>query len=197
MSARIKQSGLPLHRTSGLRKSQQDPPWVRLTLTFLAFAAVALLVVIPVLHVFYVALSSGMRAYLSNLLDDPDTRQSILLTLTVVPIAVVANTVFGLAAAWAVSRFHFKGRTLLIALIDLPFAVSPVVAGLMFVLIFGLQGYLGTFLRRDGFAVMPYLVSALLGLTAVVTCHLLARRGTPTGTLPGKLVRGAQAALAA
>jgi sulfate/thiosulfate transport system permease protein len=81
--------------------------------------------------------------------------------LTVVPIAVVANLIFGLAAAWAISRFRFPGRTLLTALIDLPFAVSPVVAGLMFVLIFGLQGYLGPFLRRDGYAVMPYVISFL------------------------------------
>ncbi|MES1171627.1 MAG: ABC transporter permease subunit [Bacteroidota bacterium] len=85
----------------------------------------------------------------------------MLLTATVVPVAVVANIVFGVAAAWAITRFSFPGRALLTALIDLPFAVSPVVAGLMFVLIFGLQGYLGPFLRRDGYAIVPYLTSAV------------------------------------
>ena len=83
-----------------------------------------------------------------NLVGDPDTRHAILLTLTVAPIAVVANVVFGVAAAWAIARFRFPGRTLLTTLIDLPFSVSPVVAGLMFVLIFGLQGYLGAVAAR-------------------------------------------------
>jgi sulfate transport system permease protein len=112
---------------------------------------------------------------------DADTRQSIVLTLTVVPIALVANVVFGVAAAWAVSRFSFPGRTLLVAFIDLPFSVSPVVAGLMFVLIFGLQGYFGAYLRRDGYSVMPYLVALVLvllclGLYFVLRPHQAAKR---------------------
>jgi sulfate transport system permease protein len=121
--------------------------------------------------------------YWQNLFSDPDTRHSIILTLTVVPIALVANVIFGLTAAWAISRFTFPGRTLLTALIDLPFAVSPVVAGLMFVLIFGLQGYLGPFLRRDGYAVIPYLVALLAAGVFVVIFFLFlpsnakARRG--------------------
>jgi len=142
-----------------IRKNQQDPAWVRRTLILGVLAVVAVLVVVPVVHIFIVALSEGVGTYWQNLFAEPDTRQSIILTLTVVPIAVLANLIFGIAAAWAIARFNFSGRTLLAALIDLPFAVSPVVAGLMFVLIFGLQGYLGPFLREHGYSVIPYVVS--------------------------------------
>src|SRR5688572_8760910 len=144
------------------RRAQQDPAWVRWTLIGLALAVVGILIVIPIVNVFAQALKGGLTAYWQNLMGDPDTRHSILLTLTVAPIALAANIVFGVAAAWAVARFDFPGRSLLIALIDLPFAVSPVVAGLMFVLIFGLQGYLGPFLRDDGYSIMPWLTSALV-----------------------------------
>jgi sulfate transport system permease protein len=136
-----------------------------------------------VVSVFAQALSEGLGAYWRNLVADPDTRHSMLLTLKVVPLALGANVVFGMAAAWAIARYRFPGRTLLTALIDLPFSVSPVVAGLMFVLIFGLQGYLGPFLRRDGYAVMPYLVAALAAALSVALFVLLlpsdpaARRG--------------------
>jgi sulfate transport system permease protein len=142
-------------------------------LTGVALAVVGVLIVIPVVNVFSEALSGGIGVYWKNLVIDPDTRQSILLTLTVAPIAVLANLVFGVTSAWAISRFSFPGRTLLTALIDLPFSVSPVVAGLMFVLIFGLQGYLGPFLRRDGYAVMPYLVSGLAVFFLIVGYALL------------------------
>lgn len=164
-------------------RAQQDPAWVRWSLTLLAVSVVGVLVVIPVVNIFVQALSEGIEVYWNNLFSDPDTRHSMLLTLTVVPLALVANIVFGVAAAWSIARFKFPGRTLLIALIDLPFAVSPVVAGLMFVLIFGLQGYLGPFLRRDGYSIMPYLTSLLGVAVFVVAFHLLrptdpqARRG--------------------
>jgi sulfate/thiosulfate transport system permease protein len=157
-----------------VRRAQEDPAWVRYTLTGLALAAVGVLVVIPILNVFVGALSEGLGVYWKNLVMDPDTRHAVLLTLTVVPIALVANVVFGVAAAWAVSRFSFPGRTLLVAFIDLPFSVSPVVAGLMFVLIFGLQGYFGAFLRRDGYAIMPYVV-ALVVVLLLAGVYLLLR----------------------
>src|SRR6202020_882413 len=94
-----------------------------------------------VIFVFVQAFQNGIGIYFANLFGDEDTRSAIWLTLTVAPVAVLANLVFGLAAAWLIARFRFPGRTLLITLIDLPFSVSPVVAGLVFVLIFGLQGY--------------------------------------------------------
>ena len=161
-----------------VRRAQQDPAWVRWTLTTAAIAVVGILVVLPVVNVFAEALSEGVAAYWRNLFGDPDTLHSIRLTLTVVPAALVANIVFGVAAAWAIARFNFPGRTLLTALIDLPFAVSPVVAGLMFVLIFGLQGYFGPFLRRDGYAIMPYVVSALL-VGVLLAAYYFCRPGNP------------------
>jgi sulfate transport system permease protein len=157
-----------------VRRAQEDPRWVRLLLTTLALAAVGLIVVVPIANVFAGAFAEGFGSYWKNLVADADTLHSILLTLTVVPVALAANTIFGIAAAWAVSRFSFPGRTLLVAFIDLPFSVSPVVAGLMFVLIFGLQGYFGPFLRRDGYAIMPYVV-ALLAVLFFAVLYVLFR----------------------
>jgi sulfate transport system permease protein len=156
-----------------------DDPWlVRWTLTLLVVAVVGLLVVVPVLNVFYEALKGGLSVYGDYLFGDPDTRHAILLTLTVAPLAVVANVIFGVAAAWAIARFRFSGRTVLISLIDLPFSVSPVVAGLVFVLIFGLQGYLGPWLREHDIKIIfawPGLVLA----TAFVTFPFVARELLP------------------
>src|SRR5215831_9772768 len=143
----------PRARATLFKNPRVDPAWVRWGLTSFAVLVVGVLVVVPLVSIFYEALREGIRVYWDNLFADPDTRASIVLTATVVPIALVANIVFGIAAAWAIARFNFPGRTLLTALIDLPFSVSPVVAGLMFVLIFGLQGYLGPFLREDGYAI--------------------------------------------
>ena len=161
-----------------IRQAQQDPAWVCWGLTLAVLAVVGVLVVIPVVNIFAEALSEGAGVYWKNLFADPDTRQSIILTLTVAPIALAANLLFGLAAAWAIARFDFPGRTLLTALIDLPFSVSPVVAGLMFVLIFGLQGYFGPFLRRDGYSVMPYAIS-ILGTGLFVLLFFLFRPTNP------------------
>jgi sulfate transport system permease protein len=160
--------------SGAVRRAQRDPAWVRYGLTALTLLVVGVLVVIPIANVFAGALSEGMGTYWKNLVVDPDTRSAILLTLTVVPVALVANVVFGVAAAWAVSRFSFPGRTLLVAFIDLPFSVSPVVAGLMFVLIFGLQGYFGAFLRRDGYAIMPFVIALPILLVALIG-YLLGR----------------------
>jgi sulfate/thiosulfate transport system permease protein len=155
----------PLRKT---RRAQQDPRWVRWTLTGFVLAVVGVLIVIPVVNIFVQAFSQGVGTYFENLVMDPDTRHSMILTATVVPIALVANIVFGIAAAWSIARFDFRGRSLLIAMIDLPFAVSPVVAGLMFVLIFGLQGYFGQFLRDDGYSIMPYVVATVATLAFVL-----------------------------
>jgi sulfate transport system permease protein len=146
---------------------------VRWSLITLVLALVGALIVVPIVNVFVEALAEGPGRYWNNLVADPDTRHSMLLTLGVVPLAVVANVVFGVAAAWTLSRFDFPGRTLLTALIDLPFSVSPVVAGLMFVLIFGLQGYFGPFLREDGYSIIPYVISSLGALAAAIAGVLL------------------------
>ena len=167
----------PVQATSR-RKIQHDPLWVRWGLTLLAVVVVGVLVLIPVVNIFVQALSEGVGAYWKNLFVNSDTRQSIILTMIVAPLALVANTLFGLAAAWAIARFRFPGRTVLMSLIDLPFSVSPVVAGLMFVLIFGLQGYFGPFLRRDGYAIMPYLIS-IFGVAIFVLLFFLFRPTSP------------------
>jgi sulfate transport system permease protein len=170
MSTETVTAAPPLRRP---RRAQQDPAWVRWSLVAFVFFVVGLLIVVPVVNIFVQAFGDGIGAYWDNLFGDPDTRHSILLTATVVPIALVANIVFGLAAAWSIARFDFPGRAFLVALIDLPFAVSPVVAGLMFVLIFGLQGYLGQFLRDDGWSIMPYVVSLLAALAFAAAYFLL------------------------
>jgi sulfate transport system permease protein len=173
----VKKQGADAPRSPGVRRGQ-DPAWVRYTLTALAVAFMTVLVIIPVVSVFYEAFADGFGAYWKNLTGDPDTRHSIMLTLTVAPLAVGCNIVFGIAAAWAISRFRFPGRTALVTLIDVPFSVSPVVAGLMFVLLFGLQGYFGPWLREHGFRVLFSLPGLVLA-TTFVTLPFVARELIP------------------
>jgi sulfate transport system permease protein len=157
----------------------QDPAWVRWSLTAAAVAVIGVLIVVPLVAVFAQAFAAGAGAYWDALASDPDTTASILLTLTVAPAAVGLNVLFGLAAAWAIARFRFRGRTLLMALIDLPFSVSPVVAGLVFVLLFGWSGLLG-FLHRDfGIDIVHSTVGLILA-TSFVTFPFVARELLPT-----------------
>lgn len=161
----------------GLRRTQ-DPLWVRVGLTSLALLVMFVLVVIPVMNVFYEALAQGVGTYWRNLTGDPDTRHSILLTLTVAPLAVLCNVIFGIAAAWAITRFRVPGRTLLVTVIDVPLSVSPVIAGLSFVLLFGLQGFFGPWLRANGFEIL-FTVPALVLVTTFVTLPFVARELIP------------------
>jgi sulfate/thiosulfate transport system permease protein len=160
------------------RMALQDPWLVRWGLTLAAFGVVGVLVIVPVINVFYEALARGAGTYIHNLLADADTRQAILLTLTVAPVAVVLNVLFGVAAAWAIARYQFPGRTILTTLIDLPFSVSPVVAGLIFVLLFGLQGYFGPWLRAHHLKII-FATPGLILATAFVTCPFVARELIP------------------
>src|SRR5688572_23789971 len=162
-----------------VRRAQQDPLVVRVLLIAAAVLSVGVLVIVPTVFVFVQALRPGLSAYLGNLVGDRDTWSAITLTLTVAPIAVILNIVFGVAAAWLIARFRFPGRTLLTTLIDVPFSVSPVVAGLMFVLIFGLQGYLGPWLRADGLRAMLYVVSLAGAVLAFGLAVMLLRRRIP------------------
>jgi sulfate/thiosulfate transport system permease protein len=156
----------------------QDPWFVRWGLIVAAVGVVGVLVIVPVINVFYEALARGAGTYIQNLISDPDTRHSILLTLTVAPVAVVLNVIFGVAAAWAIARYQFPGRTILTTLIDLPFSVSPVVAGLIFVLLFGLQGYFGPWLREHHLKII-FATPGLILATAFVTCPFVARELIP------------------
>ena len=130
-----------------------EPRWLRGLLITLALASVSLLVLLPLAVVAVEASSAGGRAFLAAIAD-PDTLSAIRLTLLVALLSVPANMVFGLSAAWAITRFHFRGKQLLLTLIDLPFSVSPVVAGLVFVLLFGAQGWFGPGLRAHGIHVI-------------------------------------------
>jgi sulfate/thiosulfate transport system ATP-binding protein len=160
------------------RRAQEDPWLVRGALISATLGVLGVLVVIPLANVFYGAWRNGPGAYWDNLVTDRDTWGAILLTLKVAPAAVAANLLFGLAAAWLIARFRFPGRALLTAMIDLPFAVSPVVAGLIFVLIFGLQGYLGPWLRAHDIKII-FATPGLILATAFVTFPFVARELIP------------------
>lgn len=166
---------LGAHASAGTRT---DPAWVRWTLIGAVYSIIGLLIIVPVVHVFYQAFADGWSAYWKNLLGDPDTRHAIGLTLTVVPFAVALNIVFGVAAAWAITRFRFPGRVILTSLIDLPFSVSPVVAGLMLLLIFGMQGYLGHWLRDHDIKIV-FALPGLILATTFVTLPFVARELIP------------------
>ena len=143
-----------------------------------AVAIVGLLIVTPLVSVFQSAFANGAAGWWSALTHDPDTRHAIWLSLTVAPVAVAVNVVFGVAAAWLVARFRFPGRALLVSLFDVPFSVSPVVAGLALVLIFGRQGLLGPTLAWLDWKVIfawPGLVLA----TTFVTLPLVVRELIP------------------
>jgi len=159
-------------------RAHEDPPWVRFALTFAAVAIMTFLGLVPLVNVFVGAFADGVEAYWRNLAHDPDTLHSIKLTLLVAPVAVILNLIFGLAAAWAIARFRFPGRALLTALIDMPFTVSPVVVGLFLLLLFGLQGYFGPWLRAHDIKIVfawPGLVLA----TCFVTFPVIARELIP------------------
>ncbi len=167
------------HNVKPTRSTSRGDPWpVRWGLTLAALAVLIVLVLVPVVNVFYQALERGLAAYWHNLFGDPNTRHAILLTLMVAPPAVLANLVFGVACAWAVTRFRFPGRAILLTLIDLPFSVSPVVAGLMFVLLFGMQGYFGPWLRAHGLKII-FATPGLILVTAFVTLPFVVRELVP------------------
>jgi sulfate transport system permease protein len=143
-----------------------------------AVGIVGLLIIVPLASVFHGALANGLSGWWAALAYDPDTRHAIWLSLTVAPVAVAVNVVFGVAAAWLVARFRFPGRSLLVSLFDVPFSVSPVVAGLALVLIFGRQGLLGPTLAWLEWKVIfswPGLVLA----TTFVTLPLVVRELIP------------------
>jgi sulfate/thiosulfate transport system permease protein len=149
----------------------------RLVLIAVAVAFLGLFLGLPLAAVFTEALRKGIGAYLAAF-DDPDALAAIRLTLTVAAIAVPANLVFGLAASWAIAKFDFPGKAVLITLIDLPFSVSPVVSGLVYVLLFGAQGLLGPFLQRHGIEII-FAVPGIVLATIFVTFPFVARQLIP------------------
>ena len=155
----------------------RDPAWLRILLLAVALAFVALFLVLPLIAVFSYAFEKGVETFVASITDS-DARAAIRLTLLVAVISVPANTIFGVAAAWLITRFRFAGKNLLISLIDLPFAVSPVIAGLIYVLLFGAQGWLGPWLA-DHHVKIIYAVPGIVLATTFVTFPFVARELIP------------------
>ena len=175
-------SNAPKPSEGNITKAKQpraaDPWFVRWGLVGLTLAIVGILIVVPLVSVFAQATTKGLGVYWTSLAADPDTRHAVFLSLVIAPVAVALNVVFGVAAAWAIARFRFPGRGILTTLIDLPFSVSPVVAGLLFVLIFGAQTPLGAWLKEHGYQVI-FAPPALVLATAFVTFPFVARELIP------------------
>jgi sulfate transport system permease protein len=166
------------------QRGTEEPPLVKWTLVLIALAFSLVFLLLPLVNVFAQAFAKGLPAYW-NSLTEPDSWAAIRLTLTVAAIGVPLNVLFGVAAAWAIAKFEFRGKSLLTTLIDLPFSVSPVVAGLMFVLLFGLQGYFGRWLDAHNFKII-FAVPGIVLATVFVTFPFVARELIPvmqaTGT---------------
>jgi sulfate transport system permease protein len=155
-----------------------EPLLVRIGLSVVVLAFLALFLGAPLAAVFVEAFSGGVKTYLAAF-QDPNAWSAIRLSLEVTAIAVVLNTAFGLVAAWLLSKFQFRGKGLLLTLIDLPFAVSPVIAGLIFVLLFGLQGWFGPWLADHNLQIIFALPGIVLA-TTFVTFSFVARELLPT-----------------
>lgn len=160
------------------RSAHAERPAVRVALIAISVAFLGLFLILPLVSVFYEALSGGVAAYAAAIVE-PDARAAIRLTLLIAAIAVPANLVFGLAAAWAIAKFEFRGKSFLITLIDLPFSVSPVTSGLIYVLLFGAQGYFGPWLQDHGLRII-FAVPGIVLATIFVTFPFIARELIPT-----------------
>ena len=155
----------------------QDADWVRWSLIAIALSFIGLFICLPLGLVIFKALSKGMEAYWSAL-SEPDTLAAIKLTLLTALVTVPLNTVFGVAAAWAITRFEFKGKSLLITLIDLPFSVSPVISGLIFVLLFGAEGWVGDWLIARDVKII-FAIPGIILATLFITFPFVARQLIP------------------
>lgn len=185
----------PRPQTLRHRSPVTEAPLVRALLIALALAFLALFLFLPLVSVFVEALRKGVGAYFAALAD-PDGLSAIRLTLLVAAIAVPANLAFGVAAAWAVAKFEFRGKSLLTTLIDLPFSVSPVISGLVYVLLFGAQGYLGPFLKQHGIEII-FAVPGIVLATIFVTVPFVARELIPLMQEQGTLEEEAALSLGA
>ena len=166
------------------RAATRDPTWVKWTLVGLGVSYFALFLLLPLISVFAEALRKGWEVYFAAIVE-PDAIASIKLTLLAAAIAVPLNVVFGVAAAWAVAKFDFRGKQILITLIDLPFSVSPVVAGLIYVLVFGLNGWFGGWLREHDMKII-FAVPGIVLATVFVTVPFVARELIPLMQAQGK-----------
>jgi sulfate transport system permease protein len=162
---------------SARRRATAEPVVVRGLLIGVALAFLGVFLLVPLAAVFTEAFRKGVQVYFAAL-TEPDALSAIMLTVLVAAIAVPANLVFGVAAAWAIAKFEFKGKSVLITLIDLPFAVSPVVSGLIYVLMFGLQGWFGPWLQAHDIKII-FAVPGIVLATIFVTFPFVARELIP------------------
>jgi sulfate transport system permease protein len=186
-------SALPLYAARDDLRTEPGP--IRFVIIAIAVVFITVFVVLPLVVVFAQAFSKGIGAYFSAL-SDPEALSAIRLTLWVAVISVSLNLVFGLVAAWAIAKFDFRGKTLLISLIDLPFSVSPVIAGLVFVLLFGAQGYWGPWLQSHNVHVL-FAVPGITLATVFVTFPFVARALIPLMQEHGTQVEEAAISLGA
>jgi sulfate/thiosulfate transport system permease protein len=177
------------------RDARAEPRLVRVLIIAFAVMFLSLFVVLPLVLVFSQAFSKGVGFYFAAL-KDPEALAAIWLTLVTAAISVGLNLVFGVAAAWAIAKFEFGGKTFLITLIDLPFSVSPVISGLVFVLLFGAQGYFGPWLMAHGVHIL-FAVPAIVLATTFVTFPFVARELIPLMQEQGSLEEEAAVSLGA
>ncbi len=155
----------------------KEPAWVRYVLITLALVFLSLFLFVPLVSVFFEAFKKGVDVYLAAI-TDADALSAVGLTLIAAVIAVPLNLVFGISAAWAIAKFDFRGKSVLLTLIDLPFSVSPVIAGLIYVLVFGLQGWFGEWLSAHDLKVI-FAVPGIVLATIFVTFPFVARELIP------------------
>jgi sulfate/thiosulfate transport system permease protein len=163
-----------LHASTDLRR---DPAIVRWGLTTLSLGALGVFIVLPLFAVFVQAFARGWGAYLKAI-EDPNTLSAAKLSLLAAGISVPLNLVFGVAAAWVITKFHFRGKNILVTLIDIPFGVSPVVSGLIFVLVFGARGWFGPWLGQHDIRIV-FAVPGIILATTFVTFPFVARELIP------------------
>ena len=181
--------------TKRISKPTEDPIWLKLLLGTVAISFIAVILLLPLVLVFKEALANGIGTFW-NAMVEPDTLAAVKLSLLAAAIAVPLNTVFGMSAAWAIAQFDFRGKTFLVTLIDLPFSVSPVVAGLVYVLVFGMQGWFGPVLADHGIRILFALPGIVLA-TIFVTFPFVARELIPLMVDQGRDEEEAAATLGA
>ncbi|HMJ91456.1 MAG TPA: sulfate ABC transporter permease subunit CysW [Candidatus Acidoferrum sp.] len=184
-----------LGTTTASKRGTEESPFVKWLLITIALVFSVVFLLLPLVNVFAQAFAKGLGAYWQALAD-PDSWAAMKLTLLVSAITVPCNTIFGIAAAWAIAKFDFRGKSLLTTLIDLPFAVSPVVAGLMYVLLFGLQGYFGTWLQERDIRII-FAVPGIVLATIFITFPFVARELIPVMQAAGTAAEQAAQTLGA
>ena len=175
---------MPKHITLDKNLAIKESKWIQWLLIFIGLLFFSFFLLLPLFSVFYEALSKGWTVYLKAI-SDPDAVSAIQLTLLAAIIAVPLNLIFGLAAAWAITKFDFRGKQLLMTLIDLPFSVSPVIAGLIYVLVFGVQGWWGTWLVAHNLKIV-FAVPGIILATLFVSFPFVARELIPLMEAQGR-----------